>query len=197
MKTIFYIYNIKHLVIFTLFLTLSNAYQPQAEPLGDLLSQSCSKKIEGHDVFSSDGRIRADNIVYCALPQGSGALLILRTAAMQNHRYRGSNHSPWINLKLIDSKNQVLFENSQFALADVSSCGGYQQHVFKVPISTEGNDVFDVRLAMGGASPEPGACQPTATERFARDMTTDVKRYFNGEFTDAEKSAVSLLMTFF
>jgi hypothetical protein len=194
MKTLFNICNIKHLVIVTLFLTFSNAYQSEAEPLGELLSQNCSKRIDGHDVFSSDGRVRADNIVYCALPQGSGALLILRTAAMQDRRYRGGNHSPWIHLKLVNSSNQVLFENSNFALADVSSCGGYQQHVFRIPIPN-GNDVFDVRIAMGGASPEQGACKPTATERLVRDLSTDVKRYINGEFTEAEQKAVTLLMS--
>jgi hypothetical protein len=174
--------------------TAQGAEITETTTLGTLLDQRCSKQIRvPGQQFSSDGRIRADQIVFCVPRQADGAILTLRTSAMHNERFRGNNQSPWINLRIIDAKGNTLLEDKTFALADVASCGGYQQHVFRVPTPFDPNSAFDVRISMGGSSPDKG-CTPTGTDKLVRDLQTSIRRYLRGDFTEEERNAISLLV---
>ena len=152
----------------------------------------CSKLIRHDTEYSSNGRIRADQIFLCISSNKESISLHYRASAMHRDAYVGIKNSPWLSLKIYDNNKKTIYSRVDFDLADVERCGGYHGHWKAVPItSSEISQIAFYEVSLGGTGPRP--CTPQGIDRVIYDAQETVDRWTRGNLTDSERVILSII----
>lgn len=115
----------------------------------DLLA-ACPSVTKVPDVINPQGHVRADLGLICYAPNGESGFVFFRASAMNRATYR-TNHAPWLHLSLV-RKNGSTGRAVNFVLAEVVPCGGYTNHVQKLPDNFRQSDIQQVRFSLSNSS---------------------------------------------
>lgn len=125
---------------------------PTKQQYNKILAE-CPKHIKVPLAMNPQGRVRADLGLVCYDTAGERIFVFFRASAMNKATYQSGKQAPWLHLKITDKKgNKRDIDN--FEEATVMSCGGYTNHMRKLPEGFKWEDIDEVRFSLGGAAPD-------------------------------------------